>query len=237
MRGRKYYSIRILVFICIFCLAVTSTIVYSQGYDYVTVREAQRKLLKSGYDPGPIDGIWGKKTQNAIKKFQYDNELPATGRLDSPTLKKMGLEERKGRIPVNSIQKQVKAALDYTWEISKVEMKNRVLTVVPNINHINKNVYASMIPWICIEVCEYPQVMNQLEEIRILNLNQTQGWVHVEPEKCDQLIHAPLNQLEKIIFSKSRKFDPYETRRKQISMAAKIHLRSKSSSLTEDDVK
>jgi len=94
-----------------------------------------------------------------------------------------------------------------------------------------------MIPWICIEICKYPHVVNQLEEIRILNVNQNQGWVHVEPGKCAQIIHAPLNQLNKIIFSKSRKFDPYETRRKQISVAAKIHLRSKSTTLTEDDVK
>ncbi|MBW1614208.1 MAG: DUF1566 domain-containing protein [Deltaproteobacteria bacterium] len=237
MKRRKYYSIRALVFICIFCLSFTSTIVYSQGYDNVTVREAQKKLQKSGYDPGPIDGIWGKKTENTIKKFQYDNELPATGRLDSPTLKKMGLEERKGRIPVTSIQNQVKDALDYTWEIRKVVMKNRILTVIPNFDHINKKGYVSMIPWICIELCKYPHVINQLEEIRILNLNQNQGWVYVEPGKCDQIIHAPLNQVDEIIFSKTKEFDPYENRRKQISVKAKIQLRSKPTFLSPDNVK
>lgn len=237
MKQKNYFSIRVLLLICVFVLCLTSTSVSSQDYDNVTVREAQKKLQMSGYDPGPIDGIWGKKTENAIKKYQYDNELPETGNLDSPTLKKMGLEERKGRMPVTSIQKQVKEALDYTWEIRKVEMKNRILTVIPNFNHINKRGYASMIPWICIELCKYPHVINQLEEIRILNLNQNQGWVYVEPGKCDQIIHAPLNQVDEIIFSKSQEFDPYENRKKQISVKAKIHLRSKPTILTEDDVK
>jgi Protein of unknown function (DUF1566)/Putative peptidoglycan binding domain len=237
MKQRKYFSIRVLLSICIFLFGFTSTIIYSQSYDNVTVREAQKKLRMSGCDPGPTDGIWGKKTENAIKKYQYENKLPVTGKLDSPTLKKMGVEERKRRIPASSILKQVKDALDYTWEIRKVEMKNRILTVIPNFDHINKKGYASMIPWICIELCKYPKVLNQLEEIRILNVNQNQGWVHIEPRNCDQIIHAPLNRLDEIILSKSSEFDPYEDRRRQVSVKAKIHLRSKPTTLTEDDVK
>jgi len=237
MKQRKIFSIQILLFICLFVLCINSTIVLSQDYDNVTVFEAQEKLRKLGYNPGPTDGIWGKKTENAIKVFQYKNRLPVTGKLDSTTLKKMGIEEKKGRISIISIQKQVKDALDYTWEIKRVEIKNHILTVIPNFDHINKKGYKSMIPWICRELCKYPNVVSQLEEIRILNVNQNQGWVHEEPKKCDQIIHAPLIQLDEIIFSKSHEFDPYETRKKQISAVAKVHLRSKPAYLTEDDVK
>ncbi len=39
----------------------------------------QRGLAALGYDPGPADGIYGRKTSNAIEAFQADNALPATG--------------------------------------------------------------------------------------------------------------------------------------------------------------
>jgi outer membrane protein len=102
MKQKKNYSIIVLAFICVFFLGFIPPTGYSQGYNHVTVREVQKKLQKSGYDPGPIDGVWGKKTGIAIKKYQYDNELQATGRLDSATLKKLGLEEIKKRISVSS---------------------------------------------------------------------------------------------------------------------------------------
>ena len=62
MKGREDFSICVLLLICLFVLSFNSTSVYSQDYDSVTVREAQKKLQISGYDPGPIDGIFGKKT-------------------------------------------------------------------------------------------------------------------------------------------------------------------------------
>ena len=39
----------------------------------------QRGLAALGYDPGPADGIYGRKTSNAIEAFQANNALPATG--------------------------------------------------------------------------------------------------------------------------------------------------------------
>lgn len=49
------------------------------------VYQAQKRLKELGYDPGAIDGIWGKKTTTAIKRFQQDNGLPVTGQLDKQT--------------------------------------------------------------------------------------------------------------------------------------------------------
>ncbi len=55
------------------------------------VRDVQRELKRKGYDPGPIDGVLGIKTQTALKQYQIDNNLPV-GNLNIPTLTKMGIK-------------------------------------------------------------------------------------------------------------------------------------------------
>lgn len=40
------------------------------------VRYAQEKLGEFGYDSGVPDGVWGPRTQRAMRKFQRDNGLP-----------------------------------------------------------------------------------------------------------------------------------------------------------------
>ena len=39
----------------------------------------QQELARRGYNPGRIDGVLGAQTQSAIRDFQEDNGLPATG--------------------------------------------------------------------------------------------------------------------------------------------------------------
>lgn len=51
------------------------------------VSQVQQQLLGLGYQPGPVDGVLGKGTVNAIKQFQKDNNLSETGQADSNTLK------------------------------------------------------------------------------------------------------------------------------------------------------
>src|SRR5688572_14766001 len=53
------------------------------------VRVAQEKLKEKGYDPGPIDGIWGPRTAAAVGEFQRKENLTVTSRLDSGTLGKL----------------------------------------------------------------------------------------------------------------------------------------------------
>ena len=48
------------------------------------VREIQTSLKTSGYDL-KVDGFMGQETASAIKKFQTDNELEPTGRLNEQT--------------------------------------------------------------------------------------------------------------------------------------------------------
>lgn len=44
-----------------------------------TITDLQKKLKVIGYNPGPIDNILGKRTRRAIRKFQRNHGLPATG--------------------------------------------------------------------------------------------------------------------------------------------------------------
>jgi hyperosmotically inducible periplasmic protein len=53
------------------------------------VRAAQEKLKDKGYDPGPIDGIWGPRTAAAVSDFQRKESLTVTSRLDPETLGKL----------------------------------------------------------------------------------------------------------------------------------------------------
>jgi len=53
------------------------------------VLEVQQLLIKRGYQPGTADGLMGPRTKAALKKFQADVGLPATGLFDEKTLQKL----------------------------------------------------------------------------------------------------------------------------------------------------
>ncbi|WP_313302796.1 peptidoglycan-binding domain-containing protein [Diaphorobacter sp.] len=52
----------------------------------MSLREAQERLLDRGYNVGTPDGAAGPRTANAIRAFQKDQGLKATGRLDTQTM-------------------------------------------------------------------------------------------------------------------------------------------------------
>ena len=58
--------------------------------DQVTVN-VQEALADAGYYDGPIDGILGPMTREAIAAYQADNGLAITSAIDEPTLATMGL--------------------------------------------------------------------------------------------------------------------------------------------------
>lgn len=45
-----------------------------------STRDIQRALRDRGYDPGPVDGVWGSRSQRAARDFQRANGMAATGR-------------------------------------------------------------------------------------------------------------------------------------------------------------
>lgn len=55
------------------------------------VRRIQQKLKNWGYYTGSVDGIYGSKTQNAVRKFQRDNGLTVDGIAGPKTLSYLGI--------------------------------------------------------------------------------------------------------------------------------------------------
>ena len=54
------------------------------------VKTLQVRLEIQGYDPGPIDGIFGARTATAVKNFQQFKGLIANGMVDETTWKSLG---------------------------------------------------------------------------------------------------------------------------------------------------
>jgi Putative peptidoglycan binding domain len=65
------------------------------GYGNLTpdqiVVEVQTQLQRDGYYAGPIDGVLGRMTRQAIATFQADHGLAITSTVDEPTLSTLGL--------------------------------------------------------------------------------------------------------------------------------------------------
>jgi hypothetical protein len=75
-----------------------STYTYDEpiyGYNQLepgrVLRNVQIELRRMGYYRGAIDGLIGPMTRSALTRFQRDNGLPVTSRIDGPTLAALGL--------------------------------------------------------------------------------------------------------------------------------------------------
>jgi N-acetylmuramoyl-L-alanine amidase len=53
--------------------------------------DVQEQLARAGYYDGPIDGVLGPMTREAIATYQADNGLAVTSAIDEPTLATLGL--------------------------------------------------------------------------------------------------------------------------------------------------
>ena len=49
------------------------------------VKELQQNLFKMGYGSGVVDGLMGKATREAIKKFQREKKIEPTGKVNKKT--------------------------------------------------------------------------------------------------------------------------------------------------------
>jgi hypothetical protein len=56
-----------------------------------TVEVIQERLAQLGYYNGPVDGIFGPTTRDALAKYQIDNQLDVTGSLSPDTLQSLGV--------------------------------------------------------------------------------------------------------------------------------------------------
>ncbi|MCI5928092.1 MAG: spore cortex-lytic enzyme [Pseudoflavonifractor capillosus] len=76
--------------------------VYRQGSTGDAVRIIQTKLSNWGYFSGAIDGIYGPKTEEAVKYFQRKNGLTADGVVGPATLRALGMSTTGGDSPASS---------------------------------------------------------------------------------------------------------------------------------------
>jgi hypothetical protein len=54
------------------------------------IRQVQYQLRSSGFDPGRVDGVYGRRTESAVKSYQRNNKL-GVGGLTHETLKHMNI--------------------------------------------------------------------------------------------------------------------------------------------------
>jgi len=70
------------------------------------IKQVQQTLQKLGYNPGPIDGIWGNKTAVAVKKYQQKHGLTVTGALDEQTQTALGVRSPQVSVLDQLVTKQ-----------------------------------------------------------------------------------------------------------------------------------
>jgi len=61
------------------------------------IRQAQEALKNQGHDPGPLDGVMGPQTRQALRAFQSSNGLKQTGMLDAETKQKLNIEDSSAK--------------------------------------------------------------------------------------------------------------------------------------------
>ena len=96
------------VVICILILILISIIpvcygISKYGSNGDEVRKIQEKLKGWGYYEGNVDGIYGSKTYNAVKKFQSKNGLKVDGVAGEKTLAALGIKTSNNSSSVNNV--------------------------------------------------------------------------------------------------------------------------------------
>ena len=59
------------------------------------IKSVQEALRDKGFDPGPIDGVMGRRTRAALRSFQQSKNIKANGDLDADTFQQLGVSSRK----------------------------------------------------------------------------------------------------------------------------------------------
>lgn len=87
---RLMLAFSLAVAVLVVCLP-TQAATYRQGSTGSTVRTIQTKLKRWGYYTGTVDGVYGRKTVDAVKYFQRANGLTADGVCGARTLSALGI--------------------------------------------------------------------------------------------------------------------------------------------------
>lgn len=84
---------KLIILICIlsFIFPTQANALSKRGSRGSEVRNIQTRLKSWGYNVGAVDGIYGAKTESAVKQFQRNNNLTPDGIAGPATLAKIGL--------------------------------------------------------------------------------------------------------------------------------------------------
>lgn len=131
------------------------------GASKAQIAEAQRQLQRLGYDPGPIDGVPGKRTATAIAAFQKSIGVSADGKVTAALVAKLkakrkadpgkllGAAEKgniaavkrqlKGGIDVNAADKDGWTALMFAAAQGRTKVLNLLLKEKADIDRQNRD--------------------------------------------------------------------------------------------------
>ncbi|MGA7486680.1 MAG: peptidoglycan-binding domain-containing protein [Xanthobacteraceae bacterium] len=62
-----------------------------------SIRQVQDALRKKGFDVGPLDGIFGPRTEEAVRNFQDRYGMKVSGKFDNQTLYALGEAKLAGQ--------------------------------------------------------------------------------------------------------------------------------------------
>lgn len=98
-RKKLILAIALIITVNVFIIALAqyaSAELYKRGSSGAAVREIQTRLQAWGYYSGSIDGVYGSRTEKAVKYFQQKNGLTADGQAGSATLAALGINTGGG---------------------------------------------------------------------------------------------------------------------------------------------
>ena len=93
MKKRIFITAALILILCITFVGQSygASYIYYGSKEYDTIKTIQRKLKNWGYYTGNVDGIFGYKTEQAVKYFQRTNGLTVDGKVGNQTLKALGM--------------------------------------------------------------------------------------------------------------------------------------------------
>ena len=93
-RKKLILALAVIFAVNIFIIALAqyaSADLYKKGSSGAAVTEIQTRLKNWGYYDGPVDGVYGSKTESAVKFFQRKNGLSTDGQVGDQTLAALGI--------------------------------------------------------------------------------------------------------------------------------------------------
>ena len=97
-RKKLILAIALIFAVNLFIIALAQSAdaaLYKRGSSGATVIQIQTRLKSWGYYNYTIDGIYGSRTENAVKYFQRKNGLAVDGQAGDKTLAAMGIYEQQ----------------------------------------------------------------------------------------------------------------------------------------------